>query len=110
MILLCPRKCCFLFRTGILLKSFLPFLRSHTVDNSTRLVLAKGNSLLSCRLPKPVTETIPAKSGHDHQINILHIGALAQMRYKTSAHGRFDFRLRRAVHWSSWSPLTCIRV
>src|SRR5262249_44359534 len=62
-----------------LLELCLPSLIGHAVDDLPRLFLGDRYSLGGGSLLIPVGETVTAESGKLHQVNILHVTALAQM-------------------------------
>lgn len=65
-----------LFRGGFRLILGLPFSRRHAVDQGTRLFLRK----LRLRLHHPVGKAVAAKTCETHQVDILGIMAVLQMR------------------------------
>src|SRR5437016_9263971 len=87
-----------LLGAGFFLKPLLPFVGNHAIDDFARLVFSKHDILFPGRLPEPVTETVPAKSGQNHHIDILHIATLAQMVDKPAKYRRLYFRLGHVIH------------
>jgi len=62
-----------------LLELCLPSLIGHAVDDLSRLFFIERQALSGGSLLVPVREAVTAESGKLHQVNILHVTALAQM-------------------------------
>src|SRR5262249_35803097 len=69
-----------------------PALVGHAIDRLAALVLCHGRALFVGRLLEPVREAVAAKAREVHQVDVLHIGALAQVRDKAPESGGFEFR------------------
>src|SRR3954454_21944980 len=76
------RKRRLLFRCGLLLVLPAPFVIRHAVDDFARLRVGQRNAALLGSLPIPARQAVAAEPGEVHQVDILHIGTLAQMRDK----------------------------
>src|SRR5690606_6708047 len=75
---------CLLVRRSLCLIARTPFIVWHAIDDfSRRFLVERDPRCLSC-LPIPVGEAVPAKTGQVHQIDVLNIGTLAQMRDQAS--------------------------
>src|SRR6266852_8783255 len=57
-----------------------PLVIGHAVDDLARLGVAERNALLLGRGAVPFRQAVAAEAGEVHQIDVLHVGALAQMR------------------------------
>src|SRR5262245_54185386 len=62
-----------------ILELCLPSLIGHAVDDLSRLFFIERQALSGGSLLIPVREAVTAESGKLHQVNILHVTALAQM-------------------------------
>src|SRR5262245_9263957 len=69
-----------LLRARLLLVLRLPVPVRHAVDNLARLVLAQPLPLLLGGFLIPVGEAVAAEAGEVHQVDVLHVGAFAQVR------------------------------
>ena len=67
---------------GLLLVLGLPFLIRHAVDRLTALVLGHRHTAGVSGLLHPVRQAIAAEAGEIHQVDVLHVGARAQMLEK----------------------------
>src|SRR4051794_37614741 len=76
------RKRRLLFRRRFLLMLFAPFVVRHAVDNLARLGVRQSDPTFLGRRAIPFRQTVAAEPGEVHQVDVLHIGALAQMRDK----------------------------
>src|ERR1700732_5012482 len=82
----------------LLLVLLAPFVIGHAVDNLARFRIAQRDALLLGRGPVPFRQAVAAEAGEVHQIDILHIGALAQM-LDQSAEGRgFELGAGLVIH------------
>src|SRR5262245_61049943 len=75
-------------RLGLVLG--LPGLVRHPVDDLPRLFLAEREPLSRGRLMVPAGETIAAEARKLHQVDVLHVGPLAQMRYEPAEGGGLE--------------------
>src|SRR4051812_2215101 len=66
-------------RRGLFLILRLPLLIRHAVDTLACLRIRHGDALLLRFLAIPAREAVAAEAGEIHEIDVLHIGALAQM-------------------------------
>jgi hypothetical protein len=84
--------------TGAALMLFFPDFVRHAIDLLAGLRPWKINTLFTGGIFEPVCQTIAAESGQIHEIDILHIAALAQMANEPSEHCGFKFNLRFIVN------------
>src|SRR5262245_15352902 len=75
---------------GILLVLLPPFVIGHAVDSGTALVLAQGQAPGVGRLLHPVGQAVAAEPGEIHQIDVLHVGARAQVLDQAPEYGGFE--------------------
>src|SRR6476646_3362367 len=81
-----------------LLVLFAPFVIGHAVDDLARLGIAERDALLLGRGAIPFRQAVAAEAGEVHQIDVLHIGALAQMRDEGAERRRFELGAGLVVH------------
>src|SRR6266850_3849502 len=74
------------------LMSRLPGLIGHAVDGLAAFVLAHVGTLGVGFLLEPVGQAVAAEAREVHQVDVLDIGAGAQMPDKAPEHGGFKFR------------------
>src|SRR5580704_11966058 len=67
-----------------------PFLVRHAVDERPALLLRERAPGSVGRVLEPVREAVAAKAREIHQVDVLHIGALAQMRDEPAIDGGFE--------------------
>ena len=65
----------------------LPFLVRHAVNDLARIRIGDDDALGVRLFPIPAAEAIPAESRQIHHIDVLHVGALPQMRHKAAERG-----------------------
>ena len=83
----------FLLGGGFRLVFRLPFLKGHAVDElACTLFVERNAALIGCIL-HPVGEAVAAKARQIHQVDVLHIGAIAQMGDEAAKGGGFQFQL-----------------
>src|SRR6185312_8015753 len=76
----------------------LPFLVRHAVNDLAAFVLAHAEAFgVGCVL-HPVRQAIAAEARQIHHIDVLHVGARAQMLDQAPEHGRFKLGARLVVH------------
>jgi hypothetical protein len=75
----------------------LPFLIGHAVDHLPRPILAELKTLLTRRLLVPISEAVAAKARHVHEIDVLHLMALAQMSDEAAECRCFQLGLEASV-------------
>src|SRR5438105_2678423 len=75
-----------------------PFVIGHAVDDLARIGIAERDALLLGRGAVPFRQAVAAEAGEVHQIDVLHIGALAQMRDERAERGGFEFGAGLVVH------------
>src|SRR5690606_1330755 len=69
-----------LLRRGFLLIPRPPLVIRHAVDRFARLILAHGLAGCAGCLLVPVGEAVAAEAREVHEVDVLHVGSLAQMR------------------------------
>jgi len=74
---------CDLLRRGFALMLRFPLRKRHAVDDFARLIPRQ----IAVRFRNPVGQAVAAKARQSHQIDILHIGAMLQMRDQTAEGG-----------------------
>ena len=98
----------------------LPFLVGHAVDDLPRFRVGQPDALRLGFLAIPAAEAIPAKAGEVHQVDVLHVGSLAQMLNQAAECGGFQFGggggvgfgsgmvflLSSRLSWCRWSRLS----
>src|SRR5947207_724211 len=73
-----------------LLELLAPFVIGHAVDDLARFGIAERDALLLGRGAVPFRQAVAAEAGEVHQIDVLHIGAFAQMRDQRAERRRFE--------------------
>jgi hypothetical protein len=68
----------------------LPLGIGHAVDDLARLVLVERDARLVGRVAIPVGQAVAAEAGEVHQVDVLHVGALAQMLDERAEGGRLE--------------------
>src|SRR5690606_29017700 len=89
-------------RFGLIL--CLPLLIRHAVDQLARLFLRHRDALFPRRFLIPVRQAVAAEAGEVHQVDILHVGTVAQMRHELAEGGRFQLRPGLLVKLGHSSP------
>src|ERR1700730_14091081 len=84
----------------VLLVLRLPFVVGHAIDDLARLGIGQREAALLGRLAIPPRQAIAAEAGEAHQIEVLHIGALAQMLHQAAKRRRFELGRGLVVHRS----------
>src|SRR4051794_36127083 len=69
-----------LLRRRLFLMLLAPLVVRHAIDDLARLGIGQRDSTLLGRRAIPFRQTVAAEPGEVHQVDILHVGALAQMR------------------------------
>src|ERR1700733_394622 len=90
-----------LFQLGgcrFLLMKLLPFVVGHAVDQLARGRVAERHALLLGGRPIPFGQAIPAETGQIHQVEILDVGALAQMRDQAPEGSGLKLDSRLVIH------------
>src|SRR3972149_6061327 len=75
-----------------------PLLVGHAVDHCAAFLLGHGQALGGGRLLHPVRQAVAAEAGEIHQVDVLHVGALAQVRDEAPVDGGFEFDAGLVVH------------
>src|SRR6185437_10987435 len=81
----------------ILLEFLLPFLVGYPVDDLARVGVGKRHALLLGGLAIPAREAVAAEARQIHQIDVLHVRALAQMFDQAAEGGGFELGAGRIV-------------
>src|SRR6185437_5384154 len=87
-----------LLRARLLLMLLAPLVVGHAVNDLARLRVGKLDTALPGGLAVPSRQAIAAEPGQIHQVDILHIGALAQMRDEGAERRGFEFGAGLVVH------------
>src|SRR5438045_3373795 len=75
-----------------------PFVIGHAVDDLARFGIAERDALLLGRGAVPFRQAVAAEAGEVHQIDVLHIGAFAQMRDQRAERRRFELGAGLVFH------------
>src|SRR5579864_1597450 len=75
-----------------------PFVVGHAIDDLARLRVGQRDALLLGRLAVPTRKAVAAEAGEVHQVDVLHIGALAQMCDERAERRGFEFGAGLVVH------------
>jgi hypothetical protein len=67
-----------------------PIFKGHAVHNLTGFWLGDFGPLFGGGFLIPAAEAVPAEAGQVHQVDVLYIGAAAQMVAQAAEDGRFD--------------------
>src|SRR5690348_2512903 len=65
---------------SFLLVAFLPLCGRHSIDDLPRLILLQDNALFGGGFPVPVAKAVATESREIHHVDVLHVGALPEMR------------------------------
>ena len=84
-----------------------PFVIGHAVDDLARLGIAERDTLLLGGGAVPFRQAIAAEAGEVHQVDVLHIGALAQMRQQRAERRGFELGAGLVVHLHLLFPFLC---
>src|SRR5690242_6668537 len=87
-----------LLRRRLLLVLLAPLVIRHAVDDLARLGVAQRDALFTGRLAIPPRQAVAAEAGEVHQVDVLHVGALAQMRDQRAERRRLEFGPGLVVH------------
>ncbi len=82
---------------GLFLMLGLPFLVRHAVDRLSALVLAHRHAVRIGRILHPVGQAVAAEAGEVHEIDVLHVGARAQVLEQPAERGRLELGARLLV-------------
>ena len=93
-----------LLGTRRVLMRLLPGFVGHAVDGLAALVLADRGTLGVRRFLEPVGQAVAAEAREIHQVDILNIGAGAQMFDKAPEDGGFEFRSGFVVNRHDYDP------
>src|ERR1051325_6517297 len=83
---------------GVLLMLRLPLLERLAVDDLAALVLGHRDALGVGRVLHPVRQAIPAEAGEVHHVDVLHVGAAAQVLDQAAVDGGFELGAGLVVH------------
>src|SRR5262244_3634099 len=83
---------------SLLLVLRLPLVIGHAVDDLAGLGVAERDAALLGGRPVPFGQAIAAEAGEVHQVDVLYIRALAQMRDQLPEGGGLQFDARLVVH------------
>src|SRR5258708_30646928 len=87
-----------LIRRRLFLVFGLPLVIRHAVDDFARLSLVELHALRGRRVLVPVAQAVPTEAGKVHQIEILHVSALAEMLDEPAKGGGFELGAGAIVH------------
>src|SRR5579863_3340547 len=76
----------------------LPLLVRHAVDDLARLGIGKLETALAGRRAIPFREAVAAEPGEVHEVDVLHVGALAQMLHEAAEGRGFELGAGLVVH------------
>ena len=83
---------------GFLLVLGLPLVVRHAVDDLARLGIGDLDALLARLLAVPARQAVAAEAGQIHQVDVLHVRALLQMRDQAAEGGGFELGAGLVVH------------
>src|SRR5690348_475874 len=92
-----------LLRRRFLLVFLAPFIVGHPVDDLARLGIAQRHAFFLGGGAIPFRQAVAAETGEVHQIDVLHIGALAQMRDQRAERRGFELGAGLIIHLSTSS-------
>src|SRR6266851_9790530 len=75
-----------------------PFVIGHAVDDLARLGVAECDALFIGRGAVPFRQAVAAEAGEVHQVDVLYVGALAQMRDQRAVRRGFELGAGLVVH------------
>src|SRR5437660_4099232 len=87
-----------LFGGRFLLVLLAPLVIRHAVDDFTRLGVAERDALFVGRGAVPFRQAVAAEAGEVHQVDVLYVGALAQMRDQRAVRRGFKLGAGLVVH------------
>src|ERR1700761_3310304 len=91
---------------GLFLVLGLPLVVGHAVDDLARCGIGDLDALLARLLAIPAREAIATEASQVHQVDVLHVGALLQVRDQAAESGGFEFGLGLVVHGiSPWTGI-----
>src|SRR3954464_7135254 len=93
-----------LLRRRRLLVLLAPFVIGHAVDDLARLWIAERHTLLLGGGAVPFRQAVAAEAGQVHQVDVLHVGALAQMRDEGAKRRGLELGAGLCVHLSLHFP------
>src|SRR5260370_34629082 len=82
----------------LLLVLLAPLVIGHAVDDLARLGVAERDAAFLGRGAVPFRQAVAAETGRVHQIDVLHVGALAQMRDQRAVRRGFELGAGLVVH------------
>ena len=68
-----------------------PLVIRHAVDDLASFRIGPRHAALLGRRARPCRQAVAAEPGEIHQVDVLHIGSLAQVRHQTAKYGGFQF-------------------
>src|SRR5687768_843261 len=75
-----------------------PLRVRHAVNQLARALVGELRAALESLGAVPLRQAIAAKASEIHQIDILHVAALAKVPNQFAKHSRLDFGPRRIIH------------
>src|ERR1044071_4700703 len=87
-----------LIARGFFLVLGLPLVVRHAVDDLARLGIGNLDALLARLLAIPARQAVAAEAGQIHQVDVLDVGALLQVRDQAAESGGFEFGAGLVVH------------
>src|SRR6185437_9297347 len=85
--------------TGLMLR--LPLFVGHAVDDLARLCIGQRDAAFFGGLAVPARQAVAAEAGEIHELEVLHVAALAQMLDQAAEGGGFKVGAGRVVHGAS---------
>src|SRR6185437_1594370 len=82
----------------VLLVLCFPLFIRHAINHLARRRIGDRQAALLCRLAIPAREAIAAEAGEVHQVEVLHVGAFAQMLHQAAESRRLKLGLRLLIH------------
>src|SRR5262245_66211723 len=87
-----------LIARSFLLVLGLPLVVRHAVDDLARGGIGDLDALLARLLAIPARQAVAAEAGEIHQVDVLHVRALLQVRDQAAEGGGLEFGLGLVVH------------
>src|SRR6185295_8857975 len=87
-----------LFRRRFLLMLGLPLFGRHAIHQRARFLFFQRDTFFASRFAIPVAQAIAAEASRNHHVDVLHIGALLQVRHQPAEHRRFQCFFGLIVH------------
>src|SRR5471032_3078369 len=88
----------FLVARGLFVVLGVPFVVGHAVDDLAGLGIGDFDPLFAGFLAIPARQAVAAETGQIHQVDVLNVGALLQVRHQPAKGGGFELGAGLVVH------------